>query len=144
MASTSCVRLFSAITLGSLSTMPTPFAYTRVFAVPRSIARSLARTPVLRGPVAIGGERLELALERVDTRVDARRLALAQPNDGAADGREQCRESEEQEIAHETASRVRGAMPPTRMPPVTSSPVEPLDASGDEPERGWVHPDDRL
>ena len=30
------------------------------------------------------------------------------------------------------------------MPPVTSSPVEPDDVPGDEPERGWVHPDDRL
>jgi serine protease Do len=30
------------------------------------------------------------------------------------------------------------------MAPVTSSPVEPIDAPGDEPERGWVHPDDRL
>lgn len=35
-------------------------------------------------------------------------------------------------------------MPVRRKPPVTSSAVDPLDAPGDEPERGWVHPDDRL
>src|SRR5680860_69620 len=41
-ASTSWVRVLSAITVGSLTMMPWPRAYTRVFAVPRSIARSLA------------------------------------------------------------------------------------------------------
>src|SRR5881394_1734563 len=40
-ASTSLVTLFIATMEGSLTTMPRPFAYTRVFAVPRSMARSL-------------------------------------------------------------------------------------------------------
>src|SRR5436190_169602 len=42
MASTSLVCVLSAITDGSLSTMPSPLAYTSVFAVPRSMARSRA------------------------------------------------------------------------------------------------------
>src|SRR3954466_12058242 len=40
MASTSWVRLFSAMTVGSKRMIPRPRAYTRVFAVPRSMARS--------------------------------------------------------------------------------------------------------
>src|SRR3954466_15645689 len=40
-ASTSLVFLFSATIEGSLTTIPFPRAYTSVFAVPRSIARSL-------------------------------------------------------------------------------------------------------
>src|SRR5277367_3607874 len=40
-ASTSLVFLFSATMEGSLTTMPLPRAYTSVFAVPRSMARSL-------------------------------------------------------------------------------------------------------
>src|SRR3954465_9895115 len=40
-ASTSFVFLFTAMIDGSLTTMPLPFAYTSVLAVPRSIARSL-------------------------------------------------------------------------------------------------------
>src|SRR6478752_3852124 len=50
MASTSWVRLLSAMTEGSFRTMPSPRAYTNVLAVPRSIARSRART----GPLALG------------------------------------------------------------------------------------------
>jgi hypothetical protein len=41
------VRLLSAITEGSFRTMPSPRAYTRVLAVPRSIARSRARDLLL-------------------------------------------------------------------------------------------------
>ena len=41
-ASTSPVLRLTAMTDGSLSTMPLPFMYTRVLAVPRSIARSRA------------------------------------------------------------------------------------------------------
>src|SRR5262245_24419345 len=40
MASTSWVRLFRAMTVGSKRMIPRPRAYTRVFAVPRSMARS--------------------------------------------------------------------------------------------------------
>src|SRR2546421_11536560 len=75
MASTSWVWLLRAITVGSLSTMPRPLAYTRVFAVPRSMARSLARPallargasrrPAVRAAVEAGGggQRPELARE---------------------------------------------------------------------------------
>lgn len=35
-------------------------------------------------------------------------------------------------------------MPSPGKASVTSGPMDPLDAPGDEPERGWVHPDDRL
>src|SRR5205814_9870691 len=42
--STSLVFLLSATIDGSLTTMPLPRAYTRVLAVPRSIARSLENT----------------------------------------------------------------------------------------------------
>ena len=41
-ANTSLVRRFLAITVGSFMMMPSPCLYTRVFAVPRSIARSRA------------------------------------------------------------------------------------------------------
>src|SRR6185503_2222703 len=40
-ASTSLVTLFIATIEGSFTTIPRPLAYTRVFAVPRSMARSL-------------------------------------------------------------------------------------------------------
>ena len=40
-ASTSLVTRFTAIIEGSLTMMPLPAAYTSVFAVPRSMARSL-------------------------------------------------------------------------------------------------------
>src|ERR1700677_2341088 len=43
-ASTSPVFLLIATIEGSLTTMPLPRAYTRVFAVPKSIARSLENT----------------------------------------------------------------------------------------------------
>ena len=43
-ASTSFVFLLIATMEGSFTTMPLPRAYTRVFAVPRSIARSLENT----------------------------------------------------------------------------------------------------
>src|ERR1700730_6576842 len=43
-ASTSPVFLLIATMEGSLTTMPLPRAYTRVFAVPKSIARSLEKT----------------------------------------------------------------------------------------------------
>src|ERR1700721_1036365 len=43
-ASTSPVFLLMATIEGSLTTMPLPRAYTRVFAVPKSIARSLENT----------------------------------------------------------------------------------------------------
>src|SRR6202451_4409370 len=43
-ASTSPVFLLMATMEGSLTTMPLPRAYTKVFAVPKSIARSLENT----------------------------------------------------------------------------------------------------
>jgi hypothetical protein len=40
--------LVTATTLGSETTMPLPFAYTRVFAVPKSMARSFENQPRMR------------------------------------------------------------------------------------------------
>src|SRR5258705_13625105 len=48
-ASTQLVTLFMATMEGSLSTTPRPLAKTSVFAVPRSIAKSLERSPEMRG-----------------------------------------------------------------------------------------------
>ena len=58
------MRLLSAMTVGSLRMMPRPRAYTSVFAVPRSIARSRGRTPVLTRPDARRGDRYSGASAR--------------------------------------------------------------------------------
>src|SRR5207237_9833347 len=84
MASTSWVCEFKAITVGSLSTMPRPRVYTRVLAVPRSMARSLASPALPPGPVdgpapgAVGRQRPQLAGKLLDARLHARRLACPQ------------------------------------------------------------------
>src|SRR5260370_35867916 len=91
MANTSWVWLLRAMTVGSLRTMPRPLAYTSVLAVPRSMARSLARPalPTLGGtlrppvatpvPVGIRGERFELPGEALHVRLHRPRLAVAEP-----------------------------------------------------------------
>src|SRR3954463_9688783 len=95
MARTSWVWLLRAMTVGSLRTIPRPLAYTSVFAVPKSMARSLARPalpsgrPPLRAamgaavPVGIRGERFELPGEPLHVRLHGPRLAVTEPQDQA-------------------------------------------------------------
>src|SRR5438128_2194837 len=105
MASTSCVRLFSAITVGSLRTIPRPRAYTRVLAVPRSMARSLAR-PALPFVVLgrLRGQRLQLARELAHAGLHRVRLATAQPQDERADQAQQHGDTEVEEVRHDATS----------------------------------------
>jgi hypothetical protein len=72
MASTSWVLELRAMTVGSFITMPRPRVMTRVFAVPRSMAMSLARPrpPMpssLAGPYILGGQGSQAAGELLDT-----------------------------------------------------------------------------
>src|SRR5439155_1750300 len=105
MASTSCVRLLSAITVGSLRTMPRPRAYTRVLAVPRSMARSLAR-PAL--PLVVLGwlrrQRLQLARELAHPGFHRVRLAAAQPQDERPHQAQQHGDAEVDEVRHDATS----------------------------------------
>src|SRR5215472_13106058 len=83
MARTSCVREFNAMTVGSFRTMPRPRVYTRVLAVPRSMARSLARLAAFgfgRGVFGAGrgGARFDPDVHR-DGRDRTYRLRLAGP-----------------------------------------------------------------
>src|SRR5437588_12555059 len=71
MASTSWVLELRAMTVGSFITMPRPRTMTRVFAVPRSMARSLARPrPPMpsspAGPYILGGQGTQAAGELLD------------------------------------------------------------------------------
>src|SRR3954470_9844788 len=96
-ASTSPVWRLRAMTDGSLSTMPRPFMYTSVFAVPRSIAKSRATVCLLalagfaRVLHAIDDLTAGLRRERVDVlteRLNAIDRATAtpfQPDDGERD-----------------------------------------------------------
>src|SRR2546430_3543778 len=100
MASTSWVWLLRAITVGSLSTIPRPLAYTSVLAVPRSMARSLARPPLpTRGrslraaaaptvPVGIGRQRIQLARELLHVRFHRPWLTVPQPEHERAEQRQ--------------------------------------------------------
>src|SRR4051795_1336974 len=98
MASTSWVWPLRAMTVGSFSTIPRPLAYTSVFAVPKSIARSLARPPLpARGrslrpaavaptvPLGVGRQRLQLAGEPLHVRLHRLRLAVPEPQHQAAE-----------------------------------------------------------
>src|SRR5438270_12845617 len=98
MARTSWVWLLRAMTVGSLRTIPRPLAYTRVFAVPKSMARSLARPSLLTWrralrpaavastvPIGIGRQRVELAGELLHVRLHRPRLAVSQPQDEATE-----------------------------------------------------------
>src|SRR5579863_10248515 len=97
MARTSWVREFRAMTVGSLSTMPRPREYTSVLAVPRSMARSLARLllhvprrghrPVARRLSRLGGrEGPKLPAERLDPGFHRLRSPVAQHDQGADQG----------------------------------------------------------
>src|SRR3954463_8401089 len=103
MASTSCVRLLSAITVGSLRMMPRERAYTSVFAVPRSIARSRDRSQpyLLGGPTParrpFGCERAQAPLEFLDAVLHRRRPPVAHQNCGDADS---TRENGKQQEGH--------------------------------------------
>src|SRR5260370_30607872 len=61
-ASTTLVTLFMATMEGSLRTTPRPFAKTSVFAVPRSMARSLERSPEIRGKDIVAPQKLMFRL----------------------------------------------------------------------------------
>src|SRR6266513_200764 len=110
MASTSWVWLLRAMTVGSLSTIPRPLAYTSVFAVPKSMARSLARPPLpplrpaLRSamgpavPVGVGRQRLELPRESLHVGLHRPRLAVAKPEDQAPQQREDDGDPEVHEV----------------------------------------------
>src|SRR5690349_10903776 len=98
--------MFSAMTDGSLSTMPRPRAYTSVFAVPRSMARSLATraSPVVG--LLVRRQRLHLALERVDALVERRGVAVAHPQHQRADRADDDGDQEEGEpTGHWSTSR---------------------------------------
>src|SRR5215469_11249137 len=86
MASTSWVLVFKAMTVGSFITMPRPRAATRVFAVPRSMARSLARPrPPMpsspAGPHTLGGQRTQTTGELLDARLHRCRPAPTERHD---------------------------------------------------------------
>src|SRR3954453_5361199 len=113
MASTSWVWLLRAITVGSLSTIPRPLAYISVFAVPRSMARSLARpalptrsrplrpaavTPAV--PARVWGQRVELARELLHVRLHRARLAVPRPEDHRAQQRQHDSDAEIHEVGH--------------------------------------------
>src|ERR1700730_18388908 len=101
MARTSWVRSLRALTVGSLSTIPSPLAYTRVLAVPRSMARSLARVSPLAVPrLAVRRQRPQLSLEAVDRRLDRLRLAVAEPDEQAGHRGDDDRTDEVQEVGH--------------------------------------------
>src|SRR5438067_604885 len=104
------------MTVGSLRTMPRPLAYTRVFAVPRSMARSLARpalpalgaalrppvgTPV---PVGVGREGLELPGESLHVRFHRPGLAVAEPEQKRTEQAQDDGDAEVHEVGHETVS----------------------------------------
>src|SRR5438874_6157500 len=112
MASTSWVWLLRAITVGSLSTMPRPLAYTSVLAVPRSMARSLARPalPARRRslrpavspavPVGVGRQRLQLAGETLHVGLHRPRLAVPHPQHQRSEHRQHDGNTEVDEIRH--------------------------------------------
>src|SRR5436309_1534846 len=93
------------MTVGSLRTMPRPRAYTRVLAVPRSMARSLAR-PAL--PLVVLGrlrrQRLQLTREVAHPGLHRVRLAAAQPQDQRADQAQQYGDAEVEKVRHDATS----------------------------------------
>src|SRR5438270_12022357 len=113
MASTSWVWLLRAMTVGSLRTIPRPLAYTSVFAVPKSMARSLARPslPARRRslrpatvaptvPIGIGRQRIQLARELLHVRLHRPWLTVPQPEHERAEQRQHDRDPEIDEIGH--------------------------------------------
>src|SRR3954471_22967257 len=101
------------MTVGSLRTIPRPLAYTSVFAVPKSMARSLARPtlpprrPPLGAavPVGIRGERLELPREPLHVCLHGPRLAVTEPQDQAPQQRENDGNAEVDEVRHRVSPR---------------------------------------
>src|SRR3954464_14818192 len=110
MASTSWVWLFRAMTVGSLRTIPRPLAYTSVFAVPKSIARALARPALpawrrsLRAaaapsvPIGIGRKSVQFACELLHVRFHRPRLAVPEPENEAAESRQHDGDAEIDEV----------------------------------------------
>src|SRR5947209_2264525 len=121
MARTSWVWLLRAMTVGSLRTIPRPLAYTSVFAVPKSIARSLARPALLTRrrslrpaavaptvPVGIGRQRIQLARELLHVRLHRPRLAMSQPQHQAAEQGQHHGDSEVHQVRHGVATSSTG------------------------------------
>src|SRR4051794_26023470 len=91
------------MTVGSSSTIPRPLAETNVLAVPRSMARSLARpTPPASG-IVIRRERLQLAGELLDPRLHRLRLPVPQPQHERPQHRDGHGDAEVQQVAHGAA-----------------------------------------
>src|SRR3954468_7321266 len=116
MARTSWVWLLRAMTVGSLRTIPRPLAYTSVFAVPKSMARSLARPPLpalrraLRPasaptvPIGIRRQRVQFARELLHVRLHRPRLAVSEPEDERAEAREHHGDAEVDEVGQAVTS----------------------------------------
>src|SRR5947209_15749771 len=134
MARTSWVWLLRAMTVGSLRTIPRPLAYTSVFAVPKSMARSLARPPLpatrpsLRPaavaptvPLGIRCQRLQLAGEPLHVRLHRPRLPVPQPQDQRAEERQHDGDTEIHEVGHDEATSSTGwlhsaqSLPPSQV-----------------------------
>src|SRR6476620_4735267 len=103
------------MTVGSLRMMPCPRAYTSVLAVPRSMARSLARparpllvgAPVGRARIRLraraGRNRAQAAPELVDARIHPAARSIANEHDRDAEGTRE--EDEDQERHYASAPR---------------------------------------
>src|SRR5690606_24114018 len=115
-ASTSLVRLLSAMTEGSFRTMPSLLAYTSVFAVPRSIARSRASSgspsvPCRRPfPVRVRREGPHLLVELLDRGSrGGRRRPGADPQHQEADAAEAQGDEQVDEVVHGAALEAAAA-----------------------------------
>src|SRR4051812_27539647 len=117
MARTSPVLMFSAMTDGSLSTIPRPRAYTRVLAVPRSMARSLATVTTVVF-VLVRRERTHLSLELFDAVVERGAPAVAHPEHERADAAHEHRDEEKGKAAGHPSTSLRSvAARPQSSPP---------------------------
>src|SRR3954452_15316554 len=116
MARSECVWLLGAMTVGPLRTIPRPLAYTSVFAVPKSIARSLARPALpawrrsLRAaaapsvPIGIGRKSVQFACELLHVRLHRPRLAVPEPENEAAESRQHDGDAEIDEVGQAVTS----------------------------------------
>src|SRR5205807_1078890 len=135
MASTSWVLELRAMTVGSFITMPRPRLMTRVFAVPRSMARSLARPrpPMpssLPGPYILGGQGSQSPGELLDTGLDR----CGPPPAGCHDERHEQHQYQGHRHIQEVGHAITTPAPPTissslRHPDDITCVGAPLDTS---------------
>src|SRR5438132_1051199 len=99
--------MFNAMTVGSFKTMPCPRVYTSVLAVPRSMARSLARAglPLV---ALLRCQRAKALAELVDPRGQATRLAVTDPEDETPQNTEHNGGQEVQQVAHRSSTTSTG------------------------------------